>query len=163
MLYIISFSFNKTTSTWDVNSKTCKIWIWDWPLRLKHNFDNYWSNIVLNFPISFIQFGIECQIIERMFYFILHLSIADLLTAFFTLLPEVVWTLTFPDFHGGVVMCKFVKFTQMLGPYLSSYILIMTAVDRYQAICNPLGNCTWTPKRSKVRFLFHISYVWKRF
>ena len=91
-----------------------------------------------------------------MFYFILHLSIADLLTAFFTLLPEVVWTLTFPDFHGGVVMCKFVKFTQMLGPYLSSYILIMTAVDRYQAICNPLGNCTWTPKRSKVRFLFHM-------
>ena len=89
-----------------------------------------------------------------MFYFILHLSIADLLTAFFTLLPEVVWTLTFPDFHGGVIMCKFVKFTQMLGPYLSSYILIMTAVDRYQAICNPLGNCTWTPKRSKVRFLF---------
>ena len=94
-----------------------------------------------------------------MFYFILHLSIADLLTAFFTLLPEVVWTLTFPDFHGGVVMCKFVKFTQMLGPYLSSYILIMTAVDRYQAICNPLGNCTWTPKRSKVRFLFHIYYT----
>ena len=91
-----------------------------------------------------------------MFYFILHLSIADLLTAFFTLLPEVVWTLTFPDFHGGVVMCKFVKFTQMLGPYLSSYILIMTAVDRYQAICNPLGNCTWTPKRSKVRFLFNF-------
>ena len=85
-----------------------------------------------------------------MFYFILQLSIADLLTAFLTLLPEVAWTLTYPNFYGGVVMCKFIKFTQMLGPYLSSYILIMTAVDRYQAICNPLGNCTWTPKRSQV-------------
>ena len=92
--------------------------------------------------------------LSRMFYFILHLSIADLLTAFLTLLPEVFWTLTLPEFYGGVVMCKFVKFGQMLGPYLSSYILIMTAVDRYQAICNPLGNCTWTPKRSLVRFPF---------
>lgn len=88
--------------------------------------------------------------LTRMFYFILHLSIADLLTAFLTLLPEVAWTLTYPNFYGGVFMCKFVKFTQMLGPYLSSYILIMTAVDRYQAICNPLGSCTWTPKRSQV-------------
>ena len=89
--------------------------------------------------------------LTRMYYFILHLSIADLLTAFLTLLPEVIWTFTLPHFYGGVVMCKIIKFTQMLGPYLSSYILIMTAVDRYQAICNPLGNCTWTPKRSQVR------------
>ena len=89
--------------------------------------------------------------LTRMYYFILQLSIADLLTAFLTLLPEVIWTFTLPHFYGGVVMCKIIKFTQMLGPYLSSYILIMTAVDRYQAICNPLGNCTWTPKRSQVR------------
>lgn len=88
--------------------------------------------------------------LTRMFYFIMHLSIADLLTAFLTLLPEVAWTLTLPHFYGGVAMCKFIKFTQMLGPYLSSYILIMTAVDRYQAICNPLGSCTWTPRRSQV-------------
>ena len=91
--------------------------------------------------------------LTRMYYFILQLSIADLLTAFLTLLPEVIWTFTLPHFYGGMVMCKIVKFTQMLGPYLSSYILIMTAVDRYQAICNPLGNCTWTPKRSQVIYV----------
>ena len=28
----------------------------------------------------------------RMYYFIIHLSIADLLTAFFTVLPEIIWT-----------------------------------------------------------------------
>eukprot|EP00093_Oithona_nana_P006033 06033.XXX_92108_90352_1 [CDS] Oithona nana genome sequencing. len=94
--------------------------------------------------------------LTRMYFFILHLSIADLLTAFLTLLPEVIWTFTLPHFYGGVVMCKIIKFTQMLGPYLSSYILIMTAVDRYQAICNPLGNCTWTPKRSQIM----ISIAW---
>ena len=87
----------------------------------------------------------------RMYYFILHLSLADLLTAFLTLVPEVAWTFTMPNFHGGAALCKLVKFTQMLGPYLSSYVLIMTAVDRYQAICNPLGNCTWTPRRSQVK------------
>ena len=77
-------------------------------------------------------------------------------TAFLTLLPEVAWTITLPHFLGGVVMCKFVKYIQMLGPYLSSYVLIITAVDRYQAICNPLGNCTWTPKRSQVSMSIHF-------
>ena len=32
----------------------------------------------------------------------------------------------------------------------SSYVLIMTAIDRYQAICYPLTNCTWTPRRSNI-------------
>jgi hypothetical protein len=34
-----------------------------------------------------------------MYYFILHLSLADLLTAFLTLLPEVVWTFTRDRFY----------------------------------------------------------------
>ncbi len=68
----------------------------------------------------------------RMYYFILHLSLADLLTAFFTLLPELVWTFTHPHFYGGDAVCRAVKFAQMIGPYLSSYVLIMTAIDRYQ-------------------------------
>ena len=29
--------------------------------------------------------------VTRMYFFILHLSIADILTAFFTLLPEMIW------------------------------------------------------------------------
>lgn len=86
----------------------------------------------------------------RMYYFILHLSLADLLTAFFTLIPEIAWTYTLPNFYGGNIVCKGVKFLQLVGPYLSSYVLIMTAIDRYQAICHPLSNCTWTPKRSNI-------------
>lgn len=70
--------------------------------------------------------------VTRMYFFILHLSIADILTAFFTLLPEFAWTLTFPQFYGGNAMCKIVKIFQSIGPYLSSYTLVMTAVDRYQ-------------------------------
>lgn len=69
--------------------------------------------------------------VTRMYYFIIHLSVADLLTALLTLLPEIVWTATSPYFYGGNLTCKSVKFVQMLGPYLSSYVLIMTAIDRY--------------------------------
>ena len=32
----------------------------------------------------------------------------------------------------------------------------MTAIDRYQAICNPLSNFEWTPKRSNIM----ISLAW---
>ena len=46
-----------------------------------------------------------------MYYFILHLSIADLLTAFFTVIPEIVWTATY-EFYGGNGVCKIVKFGQ---------------------------------------------------
>ncbi len=75
--------------------------------------------------------------VSRMYFFILHLSVADILTAFFTLLPEVVWTFTFPKFYGGDALCKLVKFGQVFGPYLSSYTLVMTAVDRYQVRVTP--------------------------
>ena len=67
-----------------------------------------------------------------MYFFILHLSIADILTAFLTLFPELIWTFTYPKFYGGNFLCKAVKYLQSVGPYLSSYTLVMTAVDRYQ-------------------------------
>lgn len=54
----------------------------------------------------------------RMYYFMLHLSSADILTALLTLLSELIWTFTSPDFYGGNVVCKAVKFLQMIGPYL---------------------------------------------
>uniref|UniRef100_A0A0L8I8U1 G-protein coupled receptors family 1 profile domain-containing protein n=2 Tax=Octopus bimaculoides TaxID=37653 RepID=A0A0L8I8U1_OCTBM len=82
--------------------------------------------------------------IRRMQLFILHLSIADLIVAFFNILPQLIWDITF-RFMAGDGMCRFIKYAQMFSLYLSTYILIMTAVDRYRAICHPLSNQTWTP------------------
>ena len=59
--------------------------------------------------------------IRRTYFYMLHLSIADIITAFLTLLPELIWTITAPDFYGGNVVCKTVKFMQMVGPYLRYY------------------------------------------
>ncbi|XP_076372897.1 oxytocin receptor-like [Tachypleus tridentatus] len=85
----------------------------------------------------------------RMHYFLLHLCVSDLITAFFHVLPQLAWDATH-RFYGGNVLCKIVKYLQILGPYLSSYILMATAIDRYQAICFPLTSYTWTPHKSKV-------------
>lgn len=87
--------------------------------------------------------------LSRMYFFILHLSIADLITAFLSDLPQLSWDITY-RFKGGYFMCKFVKYGQTLGPYLSSYVLMATALDRHQAICYPLTYCSWTYKRSKI-------------
>lgn len=87
--------------------------------------------------------------LSRMYFFILHLSIADLVTAFLSTLPQLGWDITY-RFNGGFILCKIVKYCQTLGPYLSSYILMATAIDRHQAICYPLTYCSWTSRRSKV-------------
>ena len=52
--------------------------------------------------------------VTRMYFFILHLSIADLLTAIGTLLPEFFWTFTYPKFYGGNVGCKLMKYCFMV-------------------------------------------------
>lgn len=87
--------------------------------------------------------------LSRMYFFILHLSIADLITAFLSVLPQLAWEVTY-RFYGGAILCKVVKYGQTLGPYLSSYVLMATAIDRHQAICYPLTYCSWTSQRSKV-------------
>ena len=56
--------------------------------------------------------------ITRVYFFMFHLSIADVITTFLTLMPEFIWTLTAPNFYGGTYVCKAVKFLQMVGPYL---------------------------------------------
>ncbi|KAJ4434505.1 hypothetical protein ANN_23067 [Periplaneta americana] len=86
--------------------------------------------------------------LSRMYYFILHLSVADLCTAFLSVLPQLAWDITY-RFQGGPILCKLVKYGQTLGPYLSAYILMATALDRYQAVCHPLAYCSWTSRRSR--------------
>ena len=100
--------------------------------------------------------------VTRMYFFILHLSIADLLTAIGTLLPEFIWTFTsFPDFHGGNVGCKIIKYLFMVGPYLSSYTLVMTAVDRYQV--TKVLQRLWTIMHHRRGLLFSLNDIYNFF
>ncbi|CAG2165356.1 unnamed protein product [Oppiella nova] len=94
------------------------------------------------------------QKMNRMYYYFHHLCIGDLMCGFFngTVLPQLAWDITY-RFYGGNILCKVVKYLQILGPYLSSYILVITAIDRYQAICHPLRNCSWTQRRSQLMII----------
>lgn len=87
--------------------------------------------------------------VTRMHIFIMHLSIADLLVAVFNILPQMIWDVT-NKFEGGDFLCRFIKYMQVFVMYLSTYILVVTSIDRYRAICHPLSNHTWTPRLVKV-------------
>jgi len=80
---------------------------------------------------------------NRMHLFILHLSLSDLIVAFFQVLPELIERLIC-GFHASVAMCKFIKYMQILGMYGSTYVLICTAFDRFFAIRYPMRSLRWS-------------------
>nr|KAG5707676.1 hypothetical protein BaRGS_003251 [Batillaria attramentaria] len=96
------------------------------------------------------------RITSRMHMFIMHLSIADLLVAFCNVLPQLAWDIV-GTFHGGDVLCRTVKFLQVFVMYLSTYVLVMTAIDRYRAICYPLSN--YHRSSNTVRIMITVAYV----
>ncbi|XP_054159922.1 oxytocin receptor-like [Oppia nitens] len=126
--------------------------------------------VILSVILVLIVFGNSCVLIalqlhkvksNRMYYFLQQLSISDMMTALFNVLPQLGWEIT-QRFVGGNILCKTIKYLQIFGPYLSSYVLVMMAIDRYQAICNPLSNCGWKPSRAKrmIRIAWFVSLVY---
>ncbi|XP_030071470.1 mesotocin receptor-like [Microcaecilia unicolor] len=83
--------------------------------------------------------------LSRMYVFMLHLSIADLVVAFFQVLPQLIWDIT-DVFVGSDVMCKAIKYLQLLGMFTSTYMIVVMTVDRYQAVCYPV--VTFQKKRA---------------
>lgn len=97
--------------------------------------------------------------LRRMYFFLFHLSLADLITAMFNVFPQLIWEITH-SFYGGTLLCKIVKYLQLLGPYLSSFTLCATAIDRYQAICYPLESRSKLNRSSlKVTIAWIISLI----
>ena len=99
--------------------------------------------------------------LSRMYFFMMHLSLADLLVSLFNILPQVInsnwkrkrekksvfdycfpavqlaWDITF-RFRGGDLLCRFVKYGQIMTLYLSTYILMFMAIDRYRVRVLPV-------------------------
>ncbi|XP_030231701.1 oxytocin receptor b [Gadus morhua] len=90
---------------------------------------------------------------SRMYYFMKHLSIADLVVAFFQVLPQLIWDITF-RFYGPDVLCRLVKYLQVVGMFASTYMLVVMSVDRCLAICQPLRSLRTGRHR------FHIVTSW---
>ena len=87
--------------------------------------------------------------LSRMNLMIVHLSIADLFVAFFNILPQLIWDITY-RFYGNDFLCRSVKLGQVMAMYASSYVLVSTAIDRYLAICHPLTAQTWTSRKTHI-------------
>ncbi|XP_068595020.1 arginine vasopressin receptor 1Aa [Brachionichthys hirsutus] len=86
---------------------------------------------------------------SRMHLFIKHLSLADLVVAFFQVLPQLCWEVTY-RFSGPDFLCRIVKHLQVMGMFASTYMMVMMTVDRYIAICHPLKTLQQPTQRSLI-------------
>ncbi|XP_043944806.1 isotocin receptor-like [Protopterus annectens] len=75
--------------------------------------------------------------LSRMYVFMLHLSIADLVVAFFQVLPQLVWDIT-DVFLGPDPLCRSMKYLQLVGMFASTYMIVAMTIDRFQAVCYPM-------------------------
>uniref|UniRef100_A0A8C8RR82 G-protein coupled receptors family 1 profile domain-containing protein n=1 Tax=Pelusios castaneus TaxID=367368 RepID=A0A8C8RR82_9SAUR len=83
--------------------------------------------------------------LSRMYVFMLHLSIADLVVAFFQVLPQLIWDIT-DVFIGPDALCRTIKYLQLVGMFASTYMIVVMTVDRYQAVYYPM--VTFQKKRA---------------
>ncbi|XP_037539678.1 arg8-vasotocin receptor-like [Nematolebias whitei] len=86
---------------------------------------------------------------SRMHVFMKHLSLADLVVAFFQVLPQLCWEVTF-RFYGPDFLCRIVKHLQVMGMFASTYMMVMMTLDRYIAICHPLKTLQQPTKRAHI-------------
>ncbi|KAG8005492.1 [Arg8]-vasotocin receptor [Nibea albiflora] len=87
--------------------------------------------------------------LSRMHLFMKHLSLADLVVAFFQVLPQLCWEITF-RFYGPDFLCRIVKHLQVLGMFASTYMMVMMTLDRYIAICHPLQTLQQPTQRAHI-------------
>ncbi|NXR40240.1 OXYR protein, partial [Zosterops hypoxanthus] len=86
---------------------------------------------------------------SRMYFFMKHLSIADLVVAVFQVLPQLIWDITF-RFYGPDFLCRLIKYLQVVGMFASTYLLLLMSLDRCLAICQPLRSLRRRADRASV-------------
>ncbi|XP_072308828.1 vasopressin V2 receptor-like [Eucyclogobius newberryi] len=91
----------------------------------------------------------------RMRVFVFHLCLADLVVAFFQVCPQLLWDIT-DRFVGPDLICRLVKYLQVLGMFSSTYMIVVMTVDRYQAVCNPMVKF----QRARTRFNIPVCVAW---
>ncbi|XP_069563961.1 vasopressin V2 receptor-like [Brachyistius frenatus] len=91
----------------------------------------------------------------RMRVFVFHLCLADLVVAFFQVCPQLIWDVT-DRFVGPDLMCRLVKYLQVLGMFSSTYMIVVMTVDRYQAVCNPMVKF----QRTRTRLNIPVCIAW---
>ncbi|XP_062251353.1 vasopressin V2 receptor [Platichthys flesus] len=93
--------------------------------------------------------------LSRMRVFVFHLCVADLVVTFFQVCPQLMWDIT-DRFVGPDILCRAVKYLQVVGMFASTYMIVAMTIDRYQAICKPMV----TFQRRRARWNGPVCAVW---
>lgn len=112
------------------------------------------SAAVLNVGLLFALWKRRKQL-SRMRVFVFHLCLADLVVTFFQVCPQLIWDIT-DRFVGPDIMCRAVKYLQVVGMFASTYMIVVMTIDRYQAICNPMV----TFQRRRARWNVPVCVAW---
>ncbi|KAM4588681.1 vasopressin V2 receptor [Odontesthes bonariensis] len=92
---------------------------------------------------------------SRMRVFVFHLCVADLVVTFFQVCPQLIWDIT-DRFIGPDILCRAVKYLQVVGMFASTYMIVVMTIDRYQAVCNPIV----TFQRRRARWNCAVCAAW---
>ncbi|XP_044158098.1 oxytocin receptor [Bufo gargarizans] len=95
---------------------------------------------------------------SRMYFFMKHLSIADLVVAIFQVLPQLIWDITF-RFYAPDFVCRLVTYLQVVGMFASTYMLLLMSLDRCLAICQPLRSLHRRSDCVYVLFTWILSFL----
>uniref|UniRef100_A0A4W4E9A5 G-protein coupled receptors family 1 profile domain-containing protein n=1 Tax=Electrophorus electricus TaxID=8005 RepID=A0A4W4E9A5_ELEEL len=109
---------------------------------------------ILNFGLLLVLLRRRKEM-SRMRVFVFHLCLADLVVAFFQVCPQLIWDVT-DRFFGPDLVCRLVKYLQVVGMFASTYMIVVMTLDRYQAICNPMV----TFQRRRRRWNIPVCIAW---
>lgn len=95
---------------------------------------------------------------NRISFYIAHLSLADIVVALFSIFPQV-FEIIFKFFKYSQLACKFIKFGQVFSVYGSTMALILMAYDRY-TIVNKTDK-VWNREKGfyQITFAWSISFI----
>ncbi|XP_067418602.1 neuropeptide S receptor isoform X1 [Emydura macquarii macquarii] len=74
---------------------------------------------------------------SRMTFFVTQLAITDCFTGFINILTDIIWRFT-GDFLAPDIVCRVIRYLQVVLLYASTYVLVSLSIDRYHAIVYPM-------------------------
>ncbi|XP_016077743.1 PREDICTED: neuropeptide S receptor isoform X1 [Miniopterus natalensis] len=74
---------------------------------------------------------------SRMTFFVTQLAVTDSFTGLVNILTDIIWRFT-GDFMAPDLVCRVVRYLQVVLLYASTYVLVSLSIDRYHAIVYPM-------------------------
>ncbi|KAM3928895.1 neuropeptide S receptor [Leptodactylus fuscus] len=74
---------------------------------------------------------------SRMTFFVTQLAITDALTGVISILTDIIWRFT-GNFLAPDIVCRVIRYLQVVLLYASTYVLVSLSIDRYHAIVHPM-------------------------